>query len=1070
MSGTPHVRPLDGAGLPTSPIQDGLWFLSHVDGSHTATTTLAYRITGQLDLAALRSAWRFLLHRHDALRTSLPDRDGVVRQRISADPLTDLTVVDAAEAPDPERLVRDVANAAARLDTGPLAHLTAVRLSAAEHVVVLVLHQAVADDASTSILTTELSACYAAIAEGRRPDLGTLPAPQYVRFAREQRDRITSQELLRACAWWVETLTPPPQPLDLPTDRPRPAYPSGQGAALRFEWTDIGQSIRERADAARTTPETVLLAAFQVFLHRIGGADRFAVGVPVDTRRTCDAGLVGAFENLVALSADFRDELTFDDHVRRTAATERDAVANADVPFDRVVHALNVDREPHRMPLVDALFVRARQPHLRVPGTAVRALPVSPVGVRADLALTVHPVGNTIAGSLAYRASLFDSDSVHRLLDQLHTLLAAALERPWSPVGDLPLEDAAEVRAATRAADRTHHADTDGRTVTERIRAFAAHRPDAPAMIWEGTVVSYGELVRRANAITRTLRDDRCSHTPGTANSGAIAVRLPPGPLQVAAIIGVLDAGAHVVCLGTGDAGERGRAVLADLRPAYLLVHGDADEDELAVWFRDELGGRALDVTSTATGAEWTEPAPGRADERAYVAYTSGSTGHPKGIPTSHASLAQFVGWFATEFRVGAGSRVAQWAAPGYDASLVEIFAALTAGATLCPVPDRIRANPEKMVGWLAAERVTLLQTVPSFAREILRAATASDTTEPLTTLDHLLLAGEAFPGDLANALRAAFPSARLINLYGPTETILATWHEIASETAGPVPIGQPIPGRQVLVLDDHDQPCPTGVTGNLVVMSPHVAPGYTGAATGERAAFEPPDDPAPRGIASVRCYRTGDLGRRRWDGALEFRGRGDLQVKLQGNRVELTEIEATLAGHESVAECAVTPVTNAEGLVTRLVANVVPARDGAGRALGSAKDWRAVLRTRFGRSPLPVSFNTMLGLPRNLGGKVDRRLLPTPTAPTTTRSGMDKAIAEVWADVLGEEPASADETFFAAGGHSLLMPVLLSRLRGRVGIEIPLRDFLTDPTIAGLSARSGSSDAGHATSETKIG
>jgi acyl-coenzyme A synthetase/AMP-(fatty) acid ligase len=288
------------------------------------------------------------------------------------------------------------------------------------------------------------------------------------------------------------------------------------------------------------------------------------------------------------------------------------------------------------------------------------------------------------------------------------------------------------------------------------------------------------------------------------------------------------------------------------------------------------------------------------------------------------------------------------------------------------------------------------------------------------------------------------------------------------------VPIGRPIPGRQVLVVDDQDRPCPTGVTGHLVILSPHVTAGYTGAAAGERAAFEPPRAPAEHGIAPVRCYRTGDFGRRRWDGALEFLGRRDQQVKFQGVRVELTDIETALAECESIAECAVTAVTNAEGLVTRLVAHVVPARDEAGTPLGSAKDWRAVLQARFGRSKYSLSFHTMLGLPRNLGGKVDRRKLPVPAAaaaPTrTTVSEVDEALAEVWSDVLGAAPAGADENFFTAGGHSLLVPVLLNRVRERVGVAVPVREFLADPTIAGLSARSGSSSGVQAVPETRIG
>lgn len=1047
----------------TSPAQDGLWFLSQLDSEFPAATTcLAYQVTGPFDIEILRQAWHVLTHRHEALRTTLPTEDGVPVPRIDAESV----VREVATTGTPEQLVRAAASTWTRLDQGPLVQVTAIRLGPAEHVLVLTPHGAVADGESTAILVTELSECYAAIAAGRRPELVPLPAPGYAGFARWQRERAGSPAWWRMLDWWTSALTPPPPPLELPTDRPRPAQPSWRGGVVDFEWTDgAGPAITAWAQALGTTPETVLLAAFQVLLYRLGGADRVSVGVPVSIRRRQDAGLVGAFENLLAVGADFADRPTFDEHLHRVAVTARAARANAEVPFDRVVRALGVDRDPRRLPLVDATLVSAARPELRLAGARVRAVPVDRCAVHTDVTLTVHQIDAAVAGSLAYRASLFDHDSARRLLDQLHTLLTAALDQPGLPVDELPLEHPALVRSVTQAANRIRPTDHDDRTVTERVRAFAARYPDAPALAWDGGTVTYGELVREANAITGALRRH------GALDGAAVAVRLPQSPHQVAALLGVLDAGAHLVCLSTGDSGERGRAILADLRPVCLLTHGKAAEDELATWFRDELGGRVIDLpgTDTAADAGLAYPAPAMADGLAYVAYTSGSTGRPKGIPTTHASFAQFVGWFTDEFRVGPGSRVAQWAAPGYDASLVETFAALTSGATLCPVPDRLRANPEKIVGWLAAERVTLFQTVPTFAREVLRAIAAGG--EARTALDHILLAGEALSGELANALRATLPSARLVNLYGPTETILATWHEVDAETAGTVPIGQPIPGRQVLVLDDHDRPCPTGVTGHLVIVSPHVTPGYTGAAAGERTAFEPPAETEGYGIAPDRCYRTGDFGRRRWDGWLEFRGRRDLQVKFQGNRVELTDIEAALAEDESIAECAVVAVANTDGLVNRLVAHVVPARDQAGRALGSPKYWRTVLHARFGRSKYPVSFHTMLGLPRNLGGKVDRRRLPVPTpGAAPAMSSADEAIAAVWSEVLGAVPAGTDETFFAAGGHSLLVPVLLSRVRERLGVEVPLRDFLTDPTIAGLSARSDSPTAVQAVSETRIG
>ncbi|MFC4057205.1 amino acid adenylation domain-containing protein [Planomonospora corallina] len=486
------------------------------------------------------------------------------------------------------------------------------------------------------------------------------------------------------------------------------------------------------------------------------------------------------------------------------------------------------------------------------------------------------------------------------------------------------------------------------RSVHDAVELHVRRRPEAVAVEWNGTRLSYGELAARAAGVHRALR--ACGRVEGRP----VAVRLPRGPDQVASVLGALSAGAHVVCMGAGDVGDRGRAVLDELRPAALV----GADDDLARWFRDEAGGATLRPGDGAPVIPpVTPPVPCAPEDLAYIAYTSGTTGRPKGIPHTHGTLVQFVTWFAAEFGIGPGSRVAQWALPGYDANLVEIFAALTSGATLCPVPERTRTTPERLVGWLAAERITHFQTVPSFIRTCLPGLAG------LPHLGHLLLAGEVLPGELAAALRSALPGARLVNLYGPTESILATWFEVDRRVRGTVPVGRPVPGREVLVVDEHDLPCPPGATGEIVVMGPHVTTGYVGAAAGGNAAFRP--------LAGRHAFRTGDRGRFREDGVLEYGGRGDSQVKVNGSRLELAEVEAVLAAQASVADCAVSAVTGADGLVSRLVAHVVPRGDGADQAA-----WRGALRGAYGASVPPVVFKILDELPRNVGGKVDRSRL----------------------------------------------------------------------------------------------
>ncbi len=1029
-----------------SPAQAGLWLLGELaPGTPAPVLCRAYRVRGKLDRAALREAWRTVVRRHDSLRTTVVNRAGRPVLRVAPDAgddawlFADLTAAGIIRVADPDGAA-DVFRAQLESDGGP-AKLALARLGPDDHLVALVVPETVGDHASLAIVVDELSAAYLSTVD--------LPAPRpYTDYARLASTQDTEQ--LRD--WWCAALTPPPAQPALPADHVRPANVTGPAATLPFDWTSL---LAVPATAELGEPHVVLLAAFQALLHHYDPADRIAVGLPVSARPEEFAGSVGPFENVLVVAADLAGGPTFRELVGRVRAALADALDHRALPFAELVAALAVDRVPHRVPFCDTVFVvRDPAPPLRLAGTRAVRHPDRGGRSRADLTLAVDAGGGT--GALGYRTDVFEASSAELLLEQLRTLLAVAVTAPDTPVPALPLADGDRLRATVRDADRVEDGGAPEDTANALVRRVAERTPDAPALSAGGTHVSYAELRAGAARITGAL---------GAVAGAPVVVRMAAGPRQVAAVLGVLDAGAHLVCLGADEMGERGRAVLADLRPARLVLDGPAEGDPLAQWYAGELSGVVIDISDISDisdtsdiadlAGDGAEPVPVTPADRAYVAYTSGSTGRPKGIPQSHATLAQFATWFSGEFRIGPGARLAQWAAPGYDAALCETFAALVAGATLCPVPDRIRAHPEKLVGWLAAERITHFQTVPSYAREVLRVVTSGGGVPE--DLGHLLLAGEALPGELAAGLRAALPSVRLVNLYGPTELILATWHEVPADGHGTVPVGRSIPGRQVLVVDEADRPRPAGVPGEIVVRSPYVTAGYLGAAAGERAAFRPLADDAGLGLSGA-CYRTGDRGRLRLDGTLEFLGRKDFQVKFKGIRLELGDLEATLSAHDSVAECAVVAVSGANGLVSRLVAYVVPVRDPDGGAAGAAADWRGALRARFGKAMPPVMFRTLLGLPRNLGGKVDRRRLPDPGLPRTEtatepQSWAARDVALLWSEV-GVDPAGADDGFFAAGGHSALVPRVLHLLRERTGVTVSVPEFFADPTPAGLAAR----------------
>lgn len=1019
------VAVVDDDEAPAGSAQAGLWFLDRLhDHSPAGAVARVYEVDGALDPAALRAAWAVVVDRHRVLRTTLVERDGSPVRKVERSAPESFTWVDLSSLPGD--LARERADALCHAWTAepvdlsalPVAWLRAVRVAKDEHRLVLITHGAVADRTSVAVLLDEVSLVY-------RTGPTALPddPPQYETHTRAERD-LDHGAALR---WWRHTMPHTVPPPDLVVDA-APPVPRARDGVVRFAW-----GARVAAQAARIAAEAggalvdVLAAAVQCLIARHAAAEHVVVGVP-GTRPAGFERAVGPFGDLLPLPADLGGRPTFRTLVDRTATLRREAERHR-VPYDVLVRELAPPRDPARPPWHDAL-VAVEDPAARLDLRTATARPVSVHdGSRWALLAVVVDDHDYLHGALHHEAGTLHPSSARRLLDQLHTLLTAALEDPDTAVDQLPLH--------RPDRQRYGHLDTPSTPlVHESVLRHASSAPSAVAVRWEGAAVTYDELAGRAA---------RMAHVLATPTGGPVAVRLPPGPALVASLLGAWAAGRHVVCLETEDRGERSRAVLAELRPEDLVC---ADEDALTRWYADAVGGRLI-----APSAD--DPAPGHPGhtvdhtDLAYIAHTSGSTGTPKAIPHHHATLAQFTRWFADEFRIGPGDRIAHWSNPAYDASLGEIFAALVAGATVHPAPLAARMNPDRLVDWLAAERISHFQTVPSFAREVLRALSG----RRLPALTHLLLAGEPLPGDLVARVHAALPGTRLVNLYGPTETILATWQPVADPVAGTAPIGRPIPGRQVLVVDGRDEPCAPGVTGEVVVRGPHVTAGYVGA--GSTDAFRPLD-----GVPAVAgsTYRTGDLARERWDGALEFRGRRDQQVKVAGKRLELAEVEAALAADASVAECAVVPVTDAQGLVTRLAAFVVPRAGPDGLPLGSAAVWRDRIRRWFGSSTLAVSVKPLQRLPRNTGGKVDRRALADPGRVTRgvhrePATAGERAVADAWSSVLGLDRIGRDDDFFRLGGHSLLLPRVTQRIRERCGVRLHPRDLLAHPVLADLAA-----------------
>jgi len=1010
------AAPHDGEPAVVSCVQEGLWFLSRLWPTGVPLTVArVYRIEGPVDRAALREAWDAVRRRHDLLRATLPDGGGFPVLRIAADPRADgFRFVDIRDAYGPAA-ERAAATEPLDVAAGPTARLTLIATAEREHLLILVAHRAVADEVSLSVVIDQLCRAYA---YGEQPTGGR----QYADHARLERAAEHGPGEHRLARWWAENLPAPAAVGHGPARRP-----AAPARTLRFGWgAELGAALRLLARAEGTRPLTVVLAGLHVLLARHDGRYGTTVALPISLRGPGDGEVVGPFNTVQPIAADLSGAPRFDELVRRLTASVRDIAVRRRMPFPRLVRAVNPPRTPSGLPLGEVLLAADEPPGApRTPGLRWHPEEAETGSPVAGLSLRLGDTGVVAT----YSPQFLGAADAAGLLDQLRTLLTAAVRDPGARIDELPLErpDAMPGVEAVPGGEGT---------VTDLIGEQAARRPGAVAVDGDEPL-TYGELWDRSGALAALLP------AAGLTRGAPVAVYLAHGPRQVIASLAVLRAGGHVSWLAPGGTEERARAVLADLRPPLMLVDGaDPGATALADWFRAQ-GHRTVLAVTGACGGTPAELAPVDPGSLAYAAYTSGSTGRPKGIAQTHGALAQFAGWLAGALRLGPATRLALWVAVEHDPSICETFATLIAGGTLCPVPWRERAHPERFAAWLAERRITALQTVPTFARELVRAM-AERGTPP--GLEVLVLMGEPLPAHLASAAAAALPATRLLNLYGPTETIAATWHELdAADPGDSVPIGREIPGRSVLVLDPHDRPCPRGVVGELVVRSPYAIRGYLGAAAGPRREFRPVAGTS----AALPTYRTGDLARRTFAGRLEYAGRRDHQVKLAGTRLELAAVEAALAELPSVADCAVLAVTGAGGLVDRLVAYVVS------RGAADPGSWRAHLRRRFGPVLLRLTFAAIEVVPRNVAGKVDRARLPVPGAadgpghrpPTAPQHrSVERRMAALWA-AAGVDSHGEDTDFFAAGGDS----AALLRVAAAAGAGV--RDLLNHPTVAGMAA-----------------
>ncbi|MFF9184656.1 amino acid adenylation domain-containing protein [Streptomyces misionensis] len=1031
-SGTTEVVPVDRTRpLPLSFAQERLWFLDRTsDRGDSYLLWYCRRVRGGLDRAAWQQALDDLVARHEVLRTALIESDGRPVQQV-CDPMAVPLHWEAAPAgPDETARLDAVRQRAADLATRrfdlarpPLLRAGVWELAEDDHVVLLALHHAVTDGWSKGVLLDELARHYTARRAGRAAALPPLPV-QYGDFAVWQRERADSGALEDQLAYWERTLAQAPT-LELPADRPRPAAFTGRGGAVEVE---LPAGLVARVDAfARERGATrfmVLLAAAQAVLSRWSGQTDIPVGTPVAGRGRLELEpLIGFFVNTVVLRTDLSGRPAFAALVDRVRDVVLGAFDHQEVPFERVVERLRPERDLSRNPLFQVMVdvQDGSTGGSGLPGLDSADFQLPWESAKFDLTATfvVRPGG--FALNVEYAADLFEAATATRFARHVGRLLEAVLADPGARV------DAA---CLLSPGERDVLVATAGREVPAAPRLRVAGRPDAPAVVCEGTTLDYARLDALTGGLAAALADG------GVAPGDPVGVCVARGVWSVAAMLAVWRAGGVYVPLDALLPEERLRYMLREAGARHVVT--DAHTRDLVT----ALGVTAVaveDVRPRPDGPRWTAD-PG---DLAYVIFTSGSTGRPKAVGVEHHALDAHVAAARERFALTADDRVLTFASTSFDASLEQILPALSTGATVIVRPDEIWA-PEELAERVAAERVTVMELTPSYWAELV---SRLDLLAPrLATLRLLVTGGEALPADPLERWFAHLPRVPVLNTYGPTEAVIsATAHTVATAPAGRVPIGRPLGGRHAYVVDPSGDLAPAGVPGELLVGGRELARGYLGrpGLTAERFV------PDPFGAFGGRLYRTGDVVRRLPSGELEFLGRNDDQVKIRGFRVEPKEAEAVLRRHPGVRGAAVV-VRTLRG-EPALVGYVVG--DGL-----SEESLETHCRAELPHYLVPSALVLLDALPLTVQGKLDTAALPEPAARephafVAPRTPAETVVAQIWCEVLDLPRVGVHDDFFALGGHSLRAVAVASRLRTAFDCPLQVRDLFEHPTVGRLAA-----------------
>ncbi|OSN00424.1 non-ribosomal peptide synthetase [Lonsdalea populi] len=1046
--GAGRIQPIPPAprvegGMPLAPVQRGLWFLSQMESSAPDRYLLgmAYRLSGRLNTVALQAALNRIVARHEILRTRVTNVAGTPRQHIApADTgfVLEMRTLSDASAPLPHFTLRPDP------EQGPLLGGQLVCLGEDEHLLRIALHHLIADGWSLGIFLRELNVLYTAFSQGLPDPLPPLPI-QYADYAAWQHAELRGDRLEAQRNYWRTQLRGAPTCLALPTDRPRPRMQDDDGACVSVTLdAKLLNGMQALARRHGCTLFMTLLAGWAALMSRLSAQDDIVIGVPTAGRHRREVeSLIGMFVNTQALRIDLSEPLNTPALLTQVRDTALAAQRHADIPFEQVVEAVAPTRSLSHSPLFQVMLSLQNTPQqpFTLPGVAASPVEGEATMAQVDLNLTLTETEGRCEGTLCYATALFDADTVRRYLSYWLRMLRGMAERPDCAVKALPLLSADERRQVLDDVNATQADYPRDACIHELVEYQAAAQPDAIAVVFDGRTLSYGELNKRANRLAHWLVEH------GAGPDTRVVVALPRGPALIASLLAVLKTGAAYVPLDPAQPQARLSVVLHDCDPIAVI----ASQTTRAAL--GELPGSATLLAYDEDTGPWTRYSDANlppldcgltANHPAYLIYTSGSTGRPKGVTVPHRAVVNFLHCQRRQHRAASHTRLLAVTTVSFDIHVLEIYLPLIAGGQLHLACDDLRRDGAKLGQYLNAQAISLFQATPATWKLLLAAGWpgASGLTG--------LIGGEAFSPALAAALLPRVDA--LWNMYGPTETTVwsTTWRIGAEDTS--IPIGHPIANTRVYLLDAAGEPVPPGVPGEIYIGGDGVSLGYFHRADLTAERFLP--DPFCRD-ADARMYQTGDLGRWRADGALEYLGRNDFQVKIRGFRIELGEIETALLACEGVREAVVTAVSG-ESEEPRLVAYYVAEADAA----LTPEALRTTLSERLPDYMVPAAWVVLENVPLTPNGKVDRKALPAPDEsayaqqPYEAPQGeTETALAAIWQSLLGVPKVSRHDNFFALGGHSLLAMQLVSRVQEALRRALPLETLFAHPTIGALAA-----------------